>query len=437
MGNGLVAAEHEGEPVGINDMILLSIDDHLIEPPDMFDGRMPAKFADQAPKLMKDATGKDQWVFQGESIGVPGLAAVASWPKDEWNFNPTDLSEMRPGCYDLDARVADMDANGVLAGLNFPTFAGFAGSHLAKMPDQELTAAAMSAYNDWHIDEVAGSHPGRFMPLAILPVLDVERSVAEIYRVAKKGCVAVSMPEAPYGIGLPSFASGYFDPIFAALLDTGIIPCMHIGGAFGLVKRPAEAIADDIILLAPQVMAVTTTDLILGGLLQRFPDIKFALSEGGIGWVSFFLDRLDRHVTNQSWTHLDKLPKGMTPTEAWKEHFLACFITDPTALRVRDRIGVETLAWECDYPHSDSTWPFSPECLKDELDGAGCSDDEIEAITWKNVARFFNYDPFTHVKREDATVGALRAKARAAGVDVSETRKAEYKRRYDAALAGA
>jgi len=423
--------------VDVNDMILLSIDDHIIEPPDLFDKHMVGKFKDQAPKLQKDATGKDQWIFQGESIGVPGLATVASWPKEEWNFNPTDLSEMRPGCYDLDARVNDMDANGMLAGMNFPTFAGFAGSHLAKMPDQELTGAAMSAYNDWAIDEVAGGHPGRFIPLSILPVLDVDRAVAEVRRVAAKGCVAISLPEAPYGIGLPSFASGYFDPIFAAIIETGMTPCMHIGGAFGLVKRPAEAIADDIILLAPQVMAITVTDIILGGVLQRFPDIKIALSEGGIGWVSFFLDRLDRHVTNQSWTHLDKLPKGMTPTEAWRKHFLACFITDPSALRVRDRIGVETLAWECDYPHSDSTWPNSAELLLGELDAAGCSDEEIDMITWKNVARFFGYDPFKHIAKQDATVGALRARAAAAGVDTSETPKAEYKRRFEAALATA
>lgn len=417
-------------------MILLSIDDHLIEPPDMFDGRMPAKLQDQAPQLVKGDDGKDQWIFQGEAIGVPGLAAVASWPKEEWGFNPTDISEMRPGCYDMKERVKDMDANGMLAGMNFPTFAGFAGTHLAKMKDQELTAAAIAAYNDWHIDEVCGSAPGRFIPLAILPTFDMDRCVAEVNRVAKKGCVAVSIPETPYGVGLPSFASGYFDPMFKALLDNNITPCMHIGGAFGLVKRPDEAMADDIIILAPQVMAVTTTDIILGGLLQRFPELKFALSEGGIGWIPFFLDRLDRHVTNQSWTHLDKLPKGKTPTEAWREHFLACFITDPSALNLRERIGVNTLAWECDYPHSDSTWPNSPELLLKELDDAKCTDDEIHMITWKNVADFFNYDPFKHMSKADATVGALRARAKAAGVDVSETPKAEFARRY-AAAAGA
>jgi predicted TIM-barrel fold metal-dependent hydrolase len=423
----------------INDMVMISIDDHVIEPPDLFEKHMPAKYLDQAPKLVKNPGGPDQWIFQGEATGTAGLSAVVSLPKEEWGFNPTDVSEMRPGCYDIVERVKDMDANGLLAGMNFPTFPGFAGTHVAKMADQELSAVTIAAWNDWAIDEIAGGNPGRFLPMAILPHFDIERSVAEVYRVAAKGCVAVSIPEAPYGIGLPSFASGHWDPVFAALLDTGMVPCMHIGGAFGLLKRPEDVpwLPDDIMILAPQVMAVTTTDIILGGLLQRFPDLKFALSEGGIGWVSFFLDRLDRHVTNQAWTHLDKIPKGKTPTEMWREHFLACFITDPSALRLRDRIGVESLAWECDYPHSDCTWPNSPELLHAELVAAGCSDEDIDMITWKNVARFFSYDPFAHIPKEQATVGALRARAAAEHVDTRETPKAEYSRRYALAHAAA
>jgi predicted TIM-barrel fold metal-dependent hydrolase len=270
---------------------------------------------------------------------------------------------MRPGCYDIDERVKDMDANGMLAGMNLPTFAGISGSHLAGTPDTELTTAALGSYNDWAIDELAGSHPGRFLALAILPIFNLDAAIAEVKRVAAKGCVAVSLPETPYGIGLPSYASGHFDPLFAALLDHGLTPCMHIAGAFGLIKRPEDTMIDDIMLVAPSVMTITAVDLVLSGLLRRFPTLKFALSEGGIGWVPTFLDRLDRHVVNQAWTHLDQLPPGKTPTEVWREHFLARFITDPSALHLRRRIGVETIAWECDYPHSDSTWPNSPEVL--------------------------------------------------------------------------
>lgn len=416
----------------VDDMVLVSIDDHSIEPPDLFVRHMPAKYRADAPKMVKNAAGRDQWVFQGGEVGVAGLAAVVSWPKEEWGLDPVDFSEMRPGCYDIDERVKDMDANGMLAGMNFPTFAGFAGSHLAGTADTPLTVMALSAYNDWAIDELAGSHPGRFIPLGILPMFNLDAAIVEVKRIAAKGCVAVSLPETPYGVGLPSYASGHFDPLFAALLDSNITPCLHIAGAFGLIKRPEDTTIDDIMLIAPNVMTITAVDIVLSGLLRKFPNLKFALSEGGIGWVPSFLDRLSRHVVNQSWTHLDQLPPGKTIDEVWREHFLACFITDPTALNVRHRIGIETIAWECDYPHSDSTWPHSPEVLHAELEAANCTDDEIDLITWKNVARFFDYDPFAHIPKEEATVGKLRARATAAGVDASETSKAEYRRRFEA-----
>jgi predicted TIM-barrel fold metal-dependent hydrolase len=414
----------------LDDMVMVSIDDHIIEPPDMFDRHMPAKYKDQAPRYVQDpTTGAGHWEFQGLETGMSGLGAVASWPHEEWNMDPVGFPEMRPATYDMALRVRDMDANGQLAGMCFPTFAGFNGMSLARSTiDRDLTNMVVSAYNDWHIDELAGEHPGRFIPLAIVPTYDPQAMAAEIGRIAKKGCTAVSLPETPYGVGLPGYnEDGYWDPVLAALCDNDVAMCLHIGGAFGLLKRAKTADADDLIILSPQFSAVATSDLMVGGVFNRFPTLKVALSEGGIGWISFFLDRIDRHMSNHRWTGL-KVAEGKTPTELFRSNFLGCFITDPAALRVRDRIGVESIAWECDYPHSDSTWPSAPEALWEELQGAGCNDDEIEAITWKNACRFFRFDPFKAVSRDGATVGALRA--RAGDVDVSETSKHEYRRRW-------
>ncbi|MDO8732578.1 MAG: amidohydrolase family protein [Actinomycetota bacterium] len=422
--------------MNLNDMILLSTDDHLIEPPDTFEGHWPAQYKDQAPKLVlnKD-TGLDEWIFQGVSVGTNGLGAVVSWPKQEWGFDPVGYSEMRPGVYNLHEKVRDMNVNGVLAATTFPTFPGFAGTHMANLPDKQLSLMGIQAVNDYILDEIVGSYPGRFMPLCILPYYDIDESVKEIHRIAKKGCVTVSIPETPYGLGMPDYASGYWDPIFKAINEHGIVASLHIAGGFSLLQRPKNARPDDTITLAPLISAITGTDLMLSGVLRRFPDTKIAMSEGGLAWISGWLDRMDRHIINQAWTGLDTLPPGMTPTDVWRKNFLACFITDKTALRLRDRIGVDTISWECDYPHSDSTWPYSPEVLLKELDGAGCTDEEIEKITWQNVARFFNWDPFKHTPREQATVGALRALSK--DVDISETSKAEYRRRYEAANASA
>jgi len=419
--------------VDIDGMILVSIDDHVIEPPDLFERHMPESRRAEAPRVVHREDGVDRWVFQGLDVGPTGLGAVATWPKHEWSMDPVGFAEMRPGSYDIHERVRDMNVNGLLASMCFPTFAGFAGTWLAQAPDRELTNVAISAYNDWHIDEWCGSYPGRFLPLAIGPLWDRDALVAEIRRVAAKGCRAITLPETPYGVGLPSFYTDEWDPVFKALCDEDVAVCMHIGGAFNLLQRPEGAPHDQLIIMSPQLSAVATTDLMVSGTFNRFPDLRVALSEGGIGWIPFMLDRVDRHIVNQSWTGLDL--GGLTATELFRKNFLGCFITDPSALHLAERIGIEALAWECDYPHSDSTWPRSPELLMQELQAAHLSDEAIAAITWENACRFFRFDPFAHRSRDEATVGALRALA--PDVDTSETPKAVYRARYEARHAAA
>jgi predicted TIM-barrel fold metal-dependent hydrolase len=416
----------------IDDMILVSIDDHIIEPPDLFEKHMPEKYRDSGPQFKRLPNGVDQWVFQGEVMGTVGLGATASWPREEWNFDPVGLAEMRPGCYDIHQRVRDMNANGVLSSMNFPTAAGFAGAWLAGKPDRQLSRIAVSAYNDWQIDELAGSYPGRVIPLCILPLWDTDACVVELERIAAKGCTTVTFPETPYANGLPSFYGDHWDGVLEAAQRLGIVLSMHIGGAFGLLKRPEGAPPDQLIVLSSQLSAVACTDLITSGTFTKFPDLKVALSEGGFGWVPFLLDRIDKHMWNQSWTHIDIGAK--TGTEIWKKNFLGCFITEPSNLALLDRIGDDTVAWECDYPHSDSTWPNSPEELMAEFVGAGLTDDVINKITWENACRFYNWDPFKHTPKEQTTVAALRALA--TDVDTATTTKAQYRERYLATAAG-
>jgi predicted TIM-barrel fold metal-dependent hydrolase len=419
----------------VQDAIMISIDDHVIEPPDMFERHIPAKYKDRAPKV-EQINGLDQWTFLDTRTGSVGLNAVASWPKDEWGFDPVGFAEMRPGAYDIHQRVRDMNANGLLASMCFPTFAGFGGTHLSEAgkKDPELGKIVISAYNDWHIDEWCGTYPGRFMPLCILPTFDFDAMVDEIHRIGAKGCRAVTIPEITYGVGLPSFYGNAWDKVFTALCDEDIAICLHIGGAFGMIQMAAEAPPDQLIVLAPQLSAITANHLLISGTFKKFPALRAALSEGGIGWIPFYLDRLDRHVSQHAWTHLDIDGTAKTPTEVFRDHFLGCFITDPSALRIVDRIGEDIVAWECDYPHSDSTWPLSPELLFTECNDAGLSDALINKISWENAARFFRFDPFQHRAKSEATVGALRAGA--TDVDTSTTTKAEYRRRYDLVTAG-
>ena len=413
----------------MNDMILVSIDDHIIEPADMFDNHMPEKYKDRAPKMVQSPEGLDQWIIEGQVTGTTGLSAVVSWPNDEWGFDPTGMAEMRPGCYDVHERVRDMDANGIFASMNFPTVIGFNCSQLAHIADDDLRSAIISAYNDWHIEDWCGPYPGRLIPQGVVNLWNVDAAVAEVNRLGKRGVTAISFPETPYVMGLPTFASGHWDPFLTAMVDNNMVLNMHIGTSFNLITQPEGYPSDHLIIPAPQLSTLTATDLLVAGVFRRFPGLKIGLSEGGVGWIPFFLDRLDRHLTNHKWTGLD-IGEGMSGSEIFQKHFLGCFITDPAALHNRNRIGMDNIAWECDYPHSDSTWPRSPEMLWQELMDADCKEDEINKMTYSNVADWYGIDLFKHIPKEQATVGALRALA--GDVETSITPKAEWRRRFEA-----
>ncbi len=419
--------------MNLEDMILVSIDDHMIEPPTMYENHVPKKWVDEAPKVVHE-DGIDQWVFQGEKTSTSfGMSATVGWPSEEWGFNPGTYTELRPGCFDVHERVRDMNANGVLGSMCFPTMAGWNARTFAEARDKEIALVMLQAYNDWAIDEWCGAYPGRFIPLGIVPMWDVEAAVAEVRRLAKKGCRSISFLETPHVQGFPSFLSGYWDPMLAALSDENMVLSLHIGAGFQIIRRPEEAPVDHLMVLACQISAITAQDLLFGPTLRRFPDLKVALSEGGIGWIPFYFDRIDRHFNNQEWLHSDF--GGKLPSEVFRDHILACYITDPSGLLLRERIGIDIIAWECDYPHTDTTWPESPEFAWREFQETGVTDEtEINKITFENACRFYGWDPFVHTVREHCTVGALRAAAR--DVDVTRMSKDEWRRRNEAAGVG-
>src|SRR5689334_19763782 len=273
----------------LDDLILVSVDDHVVEPADLFEHHVPAKYADRAPRVVTRDDGIEQWEFQGVTAGSMGLNAVVTWPKEEWGFDPTSFAEMRPGAYDIHERVADMNRNGVLASMCFPSFAGFAASFFESAPDKDLSLIMLKAYNDWHIDEWAASYPGRFIPLALAPVWDPKAMVDEIRRVARKGCHAIAMPELPHLQGLPSYHDmDYWGPAFQAAAEERVVWCLHIGLGFAAINSAPGAPIDNFIILATQISTIACQDLLWGGAMMNYPDLKIAWSEAGIGWIPFY-----------------------------------------------------------------------------------------------------------------------------------------------------
>ncbi len=396
------------------DMILVSVDDHVVEPPDMFEQHVPPSYRDRAPRVVRKADGSDVWVFEGNQMPNIGLNAVAGRPPEEYGVEPTSFEQLRKGCYDVDARVGDMNANGVLASMCFPTFPSFCGQLWRNTQDKDLALTMARAYNDWHIDQWCGSHPGRFIPLAVPPIWDPELMADEVRRVAKKGCHAISFTENPEVLQLPSLHDRHWDPVWKACCEEGTIVCIHIGSGAGMSFTSMDAPVNVMITVQPITVFSCAADLLWSRLFREFPDLKIALSEGGTGWIPYFLERADFvYKQHRAWTHQDFGDK--LPSDVFREHVVTCFIDDPIGIELRHKVGIDMMTWECDYPHSDTTWPNSPEALSKAF--AGVPGDEVNKITHENALHHFRLDAYAHRPKEQCTVAALRAEAK--DVDLS------------------
>lgn len=395
----------------LEDMILISVDDHVVEPPSLgqfFSENLPAKYKDRAPKVIRRDDGTDAWLIEGQEISTFGLNAVQGRPPEKWGSDPKSFDQVRPGTYDIHARVRDMDVNGVLGSINFPSWPGLGGQFFVQNEDTAFVEAMVRTYNDWHIHEWCGAYPGRFIPLGLSGfALGAEWMADEIRRLADQGCFAISCHPEAYRFGSADYHGDEWDAAWQAAEETGSVMVFHFGGMPNFMPRTPFSVIPHVM---PFQTAIFASELLWSPIFRKFPNIKFALAEGGIGWIGYFLEKADfvyRH--HRAWTGEDFGDK--LPSEVFREHVQGCFIDDFTGLKLREETGIDMLAWECDYPHSDSTWPNGPEVVWDSIQRAGLNDEEVNKITWENAARWYNFDPFKTRPREECTVAYLRSQA--------------------------
>ncbi len=390
---------------------IISVDDHVVEPAHVWERWMPSKFADRAPRVERRGIGPmkhvgggvyditwdpegpqaDCWVFEDLVYVHKRHVAAVGYDRDEMTMTPMTYEEMRPGCYDVAARAADMKMNHVEASLCFPTFPRFCGQTFTEATtDRELGMACIVAYNDWMVDEWCGESGGVNIPLCLIPLWDAELAAKEVRRNAERGVHAVCFSEIPPHLGLPSIHSGYWDPFFTACAETGTVVCMHIGSSSKMPATSGDApVAVSATLSFGNAMS-SLADFLFSGVLVRFPDLRLAYSEGQIGWLPYILERADDVWSeHRAWGGVrDIVPEP--PSSYYYRQVYGCFFRDQHGLDSLDRVGVDNITFETDYPHTDSTWPNTREVAEKMM--SGLPDDAIRKIVRGNAIRMLQLD---------------------------------------------
>lgn len=398
----------------MNDMVIISVDDHICEPPDLFDNHLTGDALKSAPKLLTDRNGKNFWSYQGKNQPGIGLNAVVGRPYEEYGMEPNALDQLRAGCYNVHARIDDMNVNGIAAQLNFGNSIGFDNRTFHQAPDKDLALIHLKAWNDWLLDEWCGAYPGRFIPCGIIPNWDMDETVKEVKRLADKGCTTISMSENPTVQELPSIHNEYWKPLWKVVADYDMTIALHIGSGNPQPHASMETPIEAWITTMPLSISLGAADWMQLQALHEYPNMRIALSESGIGWIPYLRERADfSNWRHKVWTR--SVFQDVKPSEVFNKHFLCCFIDDPFGLKHLEDVGEDMVAYETDYPHSDALWPDAPEHLWKQV--PHLTDTQINKVTHENAMRFFRFDPFKHHQREELTVGALRAKAAEKGVD--------------------
>ncbi|HEY2303383.1 MAG TPA: amidohydrolase family protein [Acidimicrobiales bacterium] len=366
---------------------VISVDDHLVEPPDMFEGRLEARFADRAPRIVEDDKGHQVWEFDGSRFTQVGMNAVAGRRPNTYGLEPFRFEQMRRGCWDIKARIADMDINGVWASLSFPSMiTGFCGRVFSQCSDPELGLAVTRAWNDWLFEEWYSPYPERIIPLGITFLADPVKGAEEIRRNAARGFRSIALPERPQRIGFPSLFSGHWEPILEACAETDTVISVHVGSSGGYEIPPdcSETLALGATMFG-QLSLAACAEWLWSGAALRHPNLKIAMSEGGIGWVPMLLDRLDNIVDRSGYGRAWE----MRPADVLKRNFWFCTLDDPSTIDCRERIGVDRIMVEVDYPHGDGTWPDTQAVI--EHYWGHIPPDELRAMCCENAAALYRH----------------------------------------------
>jgi predicted TIM-barrel fold metal-dependent hydrolase len=374
--------------------IFFSSDSHVNEPPEAWE-RIPKNLREHGPRFVQDPPGKKglYMVFDGHEPDPVGMTFTAGKDKSGGairkvieNFTWEDWR----GPWDANARLGDMDLDGVKMEVLYPSMAR--NFYSLKGEEIPLQKAGLIAYNDWLLDYCAVA-PKRLLALCLLSALDVEWSLEEMKRCAKRGHKGVVLPSAlPEGM---SYSDPDFDPLWTLAQDMNFPIHYHVNIVQGRdrmaarlkvitpVQQGRNAVNRSI--LEPLKL---TTDLVFGGVLERFPKLRVVLAEYELCWLHAFISKMDSHLQRSRSEVPDSKTASLLPSELIRRQMYITFQDD--------RIGVlgtevfdmaDNYMWASDYPHGGSTWPHSPEIIESQFKGV--PNQIKQKLIWDNCAKFY------------------------------------------------
>ena len=389
---------------------IISVDDHVVEPPHVWQNWLPEKLREHGPRVERHGLGDlkfvggtgyeytlsddgppcDIWFYEGQMYPHKRHVAAVGFDRDDMSLEPITYDEMRPGCYEPKARVDDMEMNWVDASLSFPTFPRFCGQAFLEANDRELALACVYAYNDWMVEEWCGDSGGALIPLCIIPLWDARLAADEVKRNAARGVHAVCFSEIPPHLGLPSVHSGEWDPFFAACAETQTTVCMHIGSSSKMPATSPDAPPAVQATLSFNNAMASLADFLFSGVLVKHSTLKLAYSEGQIGWLPYLLERSDDvWLEHRAWGGVyDKIPEP--PSHYYYRQVYGCFFRDRHGIDSIDKVGRDNATFETDYPHTDSTWPNTKQVAEELV--SGLDDDTIYKLMRGNAIRMLELD---------------------------------------------
>src|SRR5664279_5526984 len=373
---------------------IISVDDHVVEPPNVWTDRLPKKYHDVGPRIVRAPMGEityiggkltvvpgsegfptDWWYYEDLKRPLLRVDSAVGVPRDEVTMRGVTYEDMRPGSYEVAPRLEDMDVNHLEASLCFPTFPRFCGQTFTEAKDKELGLLCVKAYNDWMVEEWCGPEAkGRLIPLTLIPLWDAELAAEEVRRNAARGVRAVCFSEIPPFLGLPSVhdPGHYWDPFFRACAETSTVVNMHIGSSSKMPSTSADAPPAVGSTLTHTNATFSMVDFMFSEVLVRIPERADKVWEENRGWGGV----------------ADIVPEP--PSTYFHRQIYGCFFDDAHGLRSVHEIGVDNITYESDYPHSDSTWPHTRQIAEKQM--KDLTDDERYKILRGNAIKLYGLD---------------------------------------------